>query len=339
MAGKLGFPHLVGPFTMQSVPLAGAINSFYMRNGFPKPDPSSAENSMAGMELRVMAEAMFLQLSPLHSITLDLETKKMASIPEEASFFAWGYPLVEVPGSAGLGGLPTNEKSFLTYGGFVYFNRQRDVVGTNAICPAPLGTPGLMFGRGQILQKRVEDELSRTGRFQEVTLDSLRVGGATHFAWIRPSEFSDVVASPDGCFAYRFEGGPSRYFPVVQTACFTPEMLQEELEDSEAWVVVRDERLGPVVEQVSIFDKKKSFEENMETIQTNRKVDTPAGGVRVREDNDLSGSEMTYEEWTQTADSGSCMVPWILRVPSDGAVGGETCSTDAAIGGKREAYF
>lgn len=319
----IAFPDTIGPFTMQTAQLAQAFNQFYSRNGFPRPDPSRNDNSMAGLDHHSIPEAMFLQLSPLHRITLDAETKVAANIPREATFFAWAYPMVEEPGkhAPSVGGAA--ESAFLKLGGFVYFDNEQNAVGTNAICPAPLGTLALMFGRPQILSERVAEELTLKGRFQEVTLEPLVRGGATHFAWIRPTEFSDVIANPDGCFAYLFASGPPRYFPVVQKPVFTKELLEEELDRSEAWVVVRDERLGPMLEEIAIFDKSKSFEENMEMVDHgSRRVEAPTEGVWVSREGAAGAPEISYQEWTCTDDGGSVAKPWILRVPALAAAEG-----------------
>jgi len=107
------------------------------------------------------------------------------------------------------------EHMFLKYGGYVHFNRACEVVGTNSIAPAPFGSSDLVFGHSQDLPSSIEDALTRQGRFQEITLTPLAAAGATHFAWIRPTEFSEVIASTDGCFAYKFGHETARYFPVV----------------------------------------------------------------------------------------------------------------------------
>jgi len=79
MAAVLDFPVCVGPFTMSPARLAGAFNAFYRQHQFPKPDPTSDENSMAGLDPSAAGQGMrdivFGQISPLHEITLDEETK------------------------------------------------------------------------------------------------------------------------------------------------------------------------------------------------------------------------------------------------------------------------
>mmetsp|Transcript_120615 Transcript_120615/g.257594 ORF Transcript_120615/g.257594 Transcript_120615/m.257594 type:complete len:320 (+) Transcript_120615:88-1047(+) len=317
MAVVLEFPVCVGPFTMSPAQLAGAFNAFYRQHQFPKPDPTSDENSMAGLDPSAAGQGMrdivFSQLSPLHEITLDEETKAAACIPKDARFFAWAYPVVQ-DGASTLNGFQGAEAAFLEYGGYIYFNSSRDVVGTNSILPAPLGSLGLMFGRSQQLPVAVADTLTRQGRFQEVTLAPLTQKGATHFAWIRPSEFSDSVASPDGCFAYKFATGRPKYYPVVTKAVFTPDLLEETLEDTEAWVVLRGAAgKRPEVETHLVFDRTKTFEENVESAMPGTSGVGPMSGLAIGKDSQ-ERTTMSYEEWATSSDSGTIGDPWIIQV-------------------------
>jgi len=250
---------------------------------------------------------LYCQLSPLHKITLDDEMKVAASIPKESKFFAWAYPVVDdgtiVHGNSA-------EHMFLKYGGYVYFNRSSEAVGTNSIAPAPLGSSGLAFGRAQDLPSSVEHTLTRQGRFQEITLAPLAAAGATHFAWIRPTEFSEVIASADGCFAYKFGHEMARYFPVVSTPLFTVELLEEQLDEKEAWVVVRPDH--PTVERIVVFDKTAGFKENMKVARIGDLVCASDEDVVARR----SGMDrpITYLAWKEVHEQGTLANPWILSV-------------------------
>merc|ERR1712107_273285 len=129
-----------------------------------------------------------------------------------------------------------------------------EAIGTNSIVPVALDSPGLTFGRSHILPERIAVVLTQHGRFQEVNLEMLTERGATHFAWIRPGEFCDDIANPNGSFAYKFGGRGPRYYPVVDTPTFTRCMLEEELDDTEAWVVLRIRR-PPALDRLVILDK------------------------------------------------------------------------------------
>jgi len=250
---------------------------------------------------------IFCQLSPLHQITLDAETKAAANIPKEATYFAWAYPIVN-DGSVRLSG-QSPEMAFLEYGGYIYFNDARDAVGTNSICPAALGTLGLMFGRPQPLPQDIADTLTRQGRFQEITLAPLAQAGATHFGWIRPGEFSGKVASPDGCFAYKFGSGLPKYFPVVNKPVYTVELLQEELENDEAWVVIRNRTPG--IEVAMVFDRTKALEDNCENNAHSVELEGNAVGATVSKDSDPN-LKLSYEDWQRGTDQGTIADPWII---------------------------
>jgi len=334
MASPPEFPATIGPFLMSSANLARAFNSFYSQHSFiPRPDPSSSENSMAGMDPNAagmgQGEIVFCQLSPLHAITLDAETKKAANIPAAAVHFAWAYPLVLEPGVQRPRGAA--EAAFVEYGGYIYFDDHRSVVGTNSIAPAAFGTLGLMFGRPQPLPEGVVDTMTKQGRFQEVTLDPLKNKGATHFGWIRPTEFPDDVASADGCFAYKFADG-AKYFPVVSKPVFTKELLEEELDDSEAWVAVRGATRKPSAEVVIVFDKAKTFEENIYNNSHGVQVSESIADVRIGRDSQRVHN-MGYGEWQGSAEQGTISDPWIFNLILGAP---EPSGTDAGVSSAAE---
>jgi len=327
VAEALEFPTIIGPFTMSTANLARAFSSFYSQHSFiPKPDPESSENSMAGMDPNAagmgQGEIVFCQLSPLHMITLDEETKKAANIPAAAIHFAWAYPMVLEPGVRRPSGAA--DAAFIEYGGYIYFDDHRDVVGTNSISPAPFGTLGLMFGRPQPLPESVVSMMWKQGRFQEVTLKPLSDKGATHFGWIRPKEFADEVASADGCFAYKFADGSTKYFPVVSKPVFTNELLEEQLEPSEAWVVVRKATLQPSTELAIIFDKTKTFEENVYNNEHGVQVSGDWSDVRISRDGQ---PVIGYEQWASSAEQGSLADPWIFELVREASAAGLASST------------
>lgn len=293
-----------------------AINAFYRQHtDIPRPQPENAEPSMVGIDPYAcgigQGEIIFGQLSPLHDVTLDDETKAAANIPLDSKYFAWAYPVVD-DGSVGNGG--SAEHNFLKFGGYVYFSGSMDAIGTNSIAPAPIGTLGLMFGRGQVLPDRVMCILQQKGRFQDITLQPLLEAGATHFAWIRPGEFERDVASGNGCFAYKFNRGPhpAKYFPVVTEPVFTAELVQETLEDNEAWVVVRPNH--PTVEKIVMFDRSLSFNENMQQVNL-PELEIADDGTVTCSHSSAGGQPMPYPAWCAQAQSqGTIADPWILQV-------------------------
>lgn len=279
--------------------------------------------SQAGMGA---GEIVFCQLSPLHPITLDAETKAAANIPDAATFFAWAYPMVLEAGMSRPRGAA--ELAFVEYGGYIYFNDRREVVGTNSINPAPFGTLGLMFGRPQPLSQSVVDTLTKQGRFQEITLKPLADKGATHFAWIRPAEFRGEVASNDGCFAYQFAGGSAKYYPVLSKPIFTKELVEEELDEREAWVVIRGGT--PSVEVAIIFDKTKTLDENLYNNSHGVQVGGTVSDVRIGRDSQEGDFTMTYNEWVSSPDQGSIADPFIFQILSESGVATVVSEFDAA---------
>eukprot|EP00929_Paragymnodinium_shiwhaense_P071885 TRINITY_DN36507_c0_g1_i1.p1 TRINITY_DN36507_c0_g1~~TRINITY_DN36507_c0_g1_i1.p1 ORF type:complete len:322 (-),score=44.89 TRINITY_DN36507_c0_g1_i1:216-1181(-) len=318
---QLEFPHAVGPFVTAPANLVQAFSAFFQQNPFfPKPALGSTESTMIGMDPHKAGmgsgEIVFSQLSPLHPITLDDETKKAANIPLRATSFAWTYPMVMEPGQQ----LPRgpSETSFVQFGGYMYFDADFNIVATNSIQPAPLGTLGLMFGRAQPLSPQVVDTLTRQGRFQEITLQPLSDTGATHFAWIRPGEFDGRVASPDGAFAYKFVDGLSRYFPVVGEPVFTPEHLKEELDESEEWVVIRIPAI-PTIERLLVLDRSKTLEENLfsnsncDQLSKVGLQQDALSAVEVCKDSNPNHC-LSYDNWCNCQERSTVIDPWVFKV-------------------------
>jgi len=113
----------------------------------------------------------------------------------------------------------------------------------------------------------------------------------------------------DGCFAYKFRDDPPTYFPVVNKPIFTKELLEEELEDTEAWVVVRYTR--PALESTIIFDKTKTFEENFYNNAHGLLVSGEVSLTKIGCDKHPSLS-MMYEEWASSRDQGSLADPFVF---------------------------
>jgi hypothetical protein len=256
-------------------------------------------------------DIIFCQLSPLHTITLDLEAKIAAGIPSDATFFAWAYPVVEDVGSP-IRFREDASGAFMRYGGFLYFDRDSSVVGANGIAPAPPGSRGLVFSWPQPLPDNVTECLTLQGRFQEVTLDVLVSKGATHFAWIRPNEFQDQLASANGAFAYKFSMGGHRYFPVTDKPVCNPELLEEELESTEAWVIIRNAQTTPSLEVLQIFDRTLTFEENAHNNENSNQVEIES----VRDLSVQRGDDppMSYAQWMLASGCGSPAQPWIITL-------------------------
>ncbi|CAJ1374453.1 unnamed protein product [Effrenium voratum] len=205
---NLEFPNTVGPFVMVKAQLVEAFNEFFTLPEASRPDPTSETSFMMGLQPCHIGleehDILFCHCSPLHPTTLSAASRAAAGIPKTANFFAWAYP-VEKSKVPDLWHLSGPERAFLEYGGYVYYDKDCNVVGTTSISPTSVGT-GLIFGGSLPLAEEVADALAKQGRFQEVTLEPLLRKGATHFAWVRPREFASTQC-PSGAFAYKFDGG------------------------------------------------------------------------------------------------------------------------------------
>ena len=128
--------------------------------------------------------------------------------------------------------------AFISVGAFVYFNYRYDVVGINAMRFTELRrdeekTPAKMFyGEGSPLPQSVIRPLEEAGRWQEVTVPTIRDYGFTGYTWILPSEFiSDHIFPKDGGFAYKHKReANSRYYPMVPLEGGSQELVLSPIE-------------------------------------------------------------------------------------------------------------
>lgn len=147
-----------------------------------------------------------------------------------APFFAtalcWAYPL---PGVSDL--QETGKYGFLAvtaspalqvaaYGGFLLLDRNDKVVGVQAISPVESPSSALHFGDPRPWRDEFTEGLKAQGRFQPVTLPSLRTRGATHFCWVSPGETftsgpEEWSPSKDGAFLYLLADGRQLWFPTM----------------------------------------------------------------------------------------------------------------------------
>jgi len=142
---------------------------------------------------------IFGALSPMSKVTLGPEGKSAAGIPEEATSYCFAYPSerkFEVPPSVH----SDADLSFLTLGGYVYFDDDMDpsafacVPGASGLRFAPpLPLSGLRF-QGQFDLREV---LSH--RFKPISHS--HTAGAKFVCWILPGELDEC---PHGSLAFLF---------------------------------------------------------------------------------------------------------------------------------------
>jgi len=186
------------------------------------------------------------QVSPMHAVLEDDELRKARKIPEDAEYVVWSYPVVDwqhvecdayavddwegFEASAAM-------KSFLTVGGFLYLDGARRIVGATTpgrFCQHRDSVGGLYFREPRRWMPEWSQRLAEQGRFQPVTMRTIRELGARKFCWLRPREIIEdedgapLPMQPDvphGGFVYLFhddvllsskpETAMDRYFPVT----------------------------------------------------------------------------------------------------------------------------
>ena len=158
-------------------------------------------------------------------ITLQVDNKEWrarAGIPEEATHFAFVYPMegtekltdaliwsvekleaaveegdaaddgpIPVPAQLELayellGTMTEGDWSFLCFGGYAYFDADENILQVNAIAQGD----ALHFNGPFPLTQDVLTKLDKGERLQPVTLSPIRSTGATRFCWIYPDELA-----------------------------------------------------------------------------------------------------------------------------------------------------
>jgi len=204
------FPQKLGPFKMVRAPFEA--QDFQI--------PELTEDIRAGFYwemktgilesygLRARTARISGQVSPLHPVHDDLAWRQAVCVPPEAEEFAWSYPVanwerVESDAYAmdnweSLAAMEASGalKSFLTVGGFLFFNCQGRIVGaTTPGRPEGDESSGLHFREPQRWRTEWTRSLAEQGRFQPVTVREIVSLGARKFCWLRPNE---VIEDGDG---------------------------------------------------------------------------------------------------------------------------------------------
>jgi len=190
------FPAKLGPFATFSIPFqAEDLQSP------PWSDDVESSGSMWTMEKRALKRhgitatgiemPLMGQYSPANKITLTDEEKEAANIPVEAADFMWSYPACSWDGLGGDDAM----KAYLSLGGFAYFDKEHKLVGTNTLMPMEGDEGGLQFSEPKHWNPEWTRALMRHGRFQVITIKTLRDVGARHYCWLRPGE---VICGDDG---------------------------------------------------------------------------------------------------------------------------------------------
>mmetsp|Transcript_19030 Transcript_19030/g.61997 ORF Transcript_19030/g.61997 Transcript_19030/m.61997 type:complete len:681 (-) Transcript_19030:192-2234(-) len=183
------------------------------------------------------------------AITLDMDSRKRAGIPEAATKFCWAYPV----GAGNFTDRPraymtttSPSASFFVFGGFVYMADDDSIVSVMALTlgseltfKPPIAIPvqfttSLMDEVGETCMKcfnKLERDSNFCGncglflfrdRWQPVTMPWLTVKGARWFSFFRPGETVKMkgnegyvlpVGGEHGAFAYLFSKDPQAHDP------------------------------------------------------------------------------------------------------------------------------
>mmetsp|Transcript_78379 Transcript_78379/g.227473 ORF Transcript_78379/g.227473 Transcript_78379/m.227473 type:complete len:455 (-) Transcript_78379:115-1479(-) len=239
------FPQTLGPFNLVDVPLEGArfempeLCEDLRRQGFYwEMNPKVLETH--GLQART--KRLFAQVSPAHPVELQ---PKQRAVPKGACDFVWSYP------AAGWEGVESDcyamdrweeglesgaaVKSFLSVGGFMYFNDRGTVSGIRTLGRPDEGDTGCIhFAEPKRWLPEWTPPLAEMGRFQKNTLKAMRETGVRMYLWLRPHEVIEAVdgtpmpvqpEAPYGAFVYLFhdnvlatdevETALDRYFAVA----------------------------------------------------------------------------------------------------------------------------
>jgi len=201
------FPQCFGPLRVAEVPLTGneillpkfMIGSFHW---MMKPEVIERLGVRSPGDKQVTA-----QCSPFHRITFSGKERKEAQIPPEAVEFAWSYPVAnweeveEDPHLLEDWALCREDilvvKDFLVMGGFIYLDKEQQIVKVTAAVSNRDTNGGMQFGRRQKWHPAWTKALIGDGCFHRVTCGRLKQAGAQYFCWLRPGEtFDDDYGKP-----------------------------------------------------------------------------------------------------------------------------------------------
>jgi len=248
LVDRTSFPQQLGPFSTMQVELKGAdvvmppLSDEFRRDGFYWELKHSA---LERVGLTAAASNIICQVSPAHPLSWGNDGCDRLAIPKGATSFAWCYAcsgwdsvdsdayildtwMESVDGALGL-------KSFLSVGGFVYFDDKGRFLGASTVGRPVDGEAGEMhFSEAMHWSSEWTKPLLEQGRFQPVTIKRLRDMGARMYVWLYPGEviegedgnpLPNQPEAPHGAFVYLFhddilspdpsEVALDRYFAVI----------------------------------------------------------------------------------------------------------------------------
>jgi hypothetical protein len=234
------FPQKLGPFAAVKVPLdAGKlliprITDELRQCGFYW---EMYESSLASHGLRTGTDRVVGQVSPLHPVTVEKAQLEELGVSTKATAFAWSYPISNwhlVESNAYLMDRWEDSvdsgvrlQSFLSVGGFVYFDADDQIVGITTVGrPEDKSAGSVQFSEARRWEPEWTAALAQQGRFQTITMKSLRDVGAVMSLWLRPNEILETAEGnplprqpdvPHGGFVFLFHDDlvPTREVAVL----------------------------------------------------------------------------------------------------------------------------
>ena len=152
------------------------------------------------------------RISPFSPIRCPWHQRMYMHIPLNAHWFVWAHPIMSDDGrnhQLRRRQAQNDHISFLTYGGFVYFDEFGNVIKINGIRPGNTLTFQGPFALTATHREALQ-VLHSKNRLCPVDSD-LKEYGVTRFAWVLPKEF-DSLDCPLGAFVFEYaDSSLSRY--------------------------------------------------------------------------------------------------------------------------------
>jgi len=154
-------------------------------------------------------------ISRLHPVTIGAQQRVPVNIPSEANYFCWANPANRQGAEIDV----EPEHPFLKFGGFMYFNKNTDLIACTYIRPS--NNPGFLFGppnlfdRYSMAHNTFLRELDNKKQLNDITMQHLKEAGACKFCWLLPGELKGCSY---GGFLYIFDAEkkiPNMYFPLM----------------------------------------------------------------------------------------------------------------------------
>ena len=149
------------------------------------------------------------RFSPRSEVTCPWAQRAQIHIPLDAHSFVWAHPIMETRSSSSWLAAENDLICFLAYGGYVYFDKNDEIVKINGIkVGADLCFTGPFALNGNAKRLEAFEAIQSANRLNNVTLTALK-GHISKFGWVLPGEFEDC---PLGAFVYQYKDSKHNRF-------------------------------------------------------------------------------------------------------------------------------